>query len=294
MDNIAAAASYGKDECFVSTRIGASTVRRAAPTESAVSLAVTASQEALTTSKVALSQVQLLIFITQNPDHGGLPHNSAILQAELGLSTSTTCFDIGLGCSGFAYGLAAASSIMKTLDLHTALIVTSDQYGRHLAPNDANTQMIFGDGACATVLSTKEGALEVKACRLGTDGTSYRALIREGNVIKMNGRAVFGFSRKIIPNEIRAFLKDSDIALESIDLLLLHQGSRAIVEEIREALELDLARVPVELDGTGNLVSSSLPMLLKSRLEDPSFARILAAGFGVGLSWGILWLERKN
>lgn len=294
VNNVAVAASFGKDAEFLSMRIGALEVRRAGSDETAVSLATAACIEAIKSSEISFEDVQLLIFITQNPDHGGLPHNSAILQAELGLPVSVACIDIGLGCSGYVYGLAVASSMMKTLGIRNALVVTSDQYGRHLGPEDANTQMLFGDGACATVLSTQQGALEIKACRLGTDGTSHAAITRDDdNVIRMNGRAVFGFSRKVIPNEIQAFVDELGIALENFDALLLHQGSRAIVEEIRKELNLGLEKVPVEIESYGNLVSSSLPMLLKPRLVDRSLSRIVLAGFGVGLSWGAVYLERR-
>jgi 3-oxoacyl-[acyl-carrier-protein] synthase-3 len=294
VDNKAVAAGFGKDASFVAERIGALELRRAAPIETAVSLAAAACRDAVRNTNLSLKDVGLVLFVTQNPDHGGLPHNSAMLQAELDLPNSAVCLDIGLGCSGFAYGLAVASSMMKTLGLQTALLVTSDQYGRHLRADDSNTQMLFSDGACATMLSTREGALEIKACRLGTDGRSHDALIRDDdNVIRMNGRAVFGFSRKVIPNEIRAFVEELGVALETFDALLLHQGSRAIVEEIRKELNLDQNKVPVEIEGYGNLVSSSLPMLLKPRLENRSLSRIILAGFGVGLSWGAVYLERR-
>ena len=45
-------------------------------------------------------------------DGHGLPHTSAILQARLGLPTTCAAFDIGLGCSGYVYGLAIARSLM--------------------------------------------------------------------------------------------------------------------------------------------------------------------------------------
>jgi 3-oxoacyl-[acyl-carrier-protein] synthase-3 len=109
----------------------------------------------------------------------------------------------------------------------------------------------------------------------------------------MNGRAVFNFSRKLVSSEIEAFLKEVDLEKPSLDAVLLHQGSRAIVEEIRVQLDLSESQCPVELEGRGNTVSSSLPFLLAPRLEHNGPTRIIAAGFGVGLSWGLLWLERN-
>jgi 3-oxoacyl-[acyl-carrier-protein] synthase-3 len=49
-------------------------------------------------------------------------------------------------------------------------------------------------------------------------------------------------------------------------------------------------KVPFEAGQTGNTVSSSLPMMLKPRLQAPP-PRVLLSGFGVGLSWATMVLE---
>lgn len=294
IDNVAQAAAFGRDEDFLGKRIGAASLPMAAPEETACALGAAAATQAIDESGLCAAKMGLLIFVTQNPDFGGLPHNSAVLQAELGLPTSAICFDVGLGCSGYVYALSIAASMMKTAQVKHALVVTSDQYRAHLGRDDVNTRLLFGDAACATVLSTEGGELEVKAARLGTDGSGCEALIRRAGVIEMNGRAVFSFSRKRVPDEIAAFVEENGFALASVDAFLLHQGSRAIVEEIAQRLRVDRDKAPIEMEALGNTVSSSLPFLLRPRLANPRAKRIVAAGFGVGLSWGMLWLERRG
>lgn len=293
VENETLAASFQKDLLFLTNRIGTTELRQSSYEEGAVALGLKASVEALKLAGMGGEDIQLVVFVTQNPDHGGIPHNSALIQAKLSIPSSAICFDLGLGCSGFVYALSVAVSMMKTLGLINAIIITSDQYRTHLDPEDESTQMLFGDAACATILSTVSGAFETKACRLGTDGSSSSAIIREDEVIKMNGRAVYNFCRKKVPNEIKAFLSDLDIPLKNIDALILHQGSKAIVQEIQNALELDVDKVPVKIQGLGNTVSSSIPMLLKAYLDKEEFSCIVISGFGVGLSWGTLWLQRK-
>ena len=293
VENKTLAASFQKDQEFIANRIGTTELPQSSEEEGAVALGLKASVEALKLAGMSGEDIQLVIFVTQNPDHGGLPHNSALIQAKLSIPSSAVCFDIGLGCSGFVYALSVAVSMMKTLTLANAIIITSDQYRTHLDPGDDTTQMLFGDAACATILSTLSGIFETKACRLGTDGTLSPALIRENNVIKMNGRAVFNFCRKKVPKEIKAFLHDFSIPSKNIDALILHQGSKAIVHEIQKALELDFEKVPVGIQGYGNTVSSSVPILLKTYLDKEEVSCIIISGFGVGLSWGTLWLQRK-
>lgn len=293
VENKILASSFKKDRDFIANRIGTTELRQSSEEESAVALGLKASIEALKLAGMVGKDIQLVIFVTQNPDHGGLPHNSALIQAELSIPSSAVCFDIGLGCSGFVYAVSVAVSMMKTLNLINSIIITSDQYRAHLDPKDEATQMLFGDAACATLLSTVSGTFEAKACRLGTDGTLSSALIRKNNAIRMNGRAVFNFCRKKIPTEIQAFLYDCGIPYKNIDALILHQGSKAIVHEIQNALGLDDDKVPIGLQGIGNTVSSSIPMLLKDHLDQEKVSCIVVSGFGVGLSWGTLWLQRK-
>src|SRR5690606_33342013 len=61
VDNEAVAASCGKDANFVAERIGATEVRRAAPGETAVSLATAACREAMGTAGIAAKDVALLV-----------------------------------------------------------------------------------------------------------------------------------------------------------------------------------------------------------------------------------------
>jgi len=288
IDNIAQAAAYGRDAAFVEERLGPIQLPQSGSAETAVSLAQAACNAALETSGVAPEQIGLLIMVTQNPDHGGLPHNSAILQHALGLPTTAMCFDIGLGCSGYVYGLSTIEALMVHRGISHALLVTSDQYRRHLITNDINTQLLFGDGAAATVLQLDEGLGYCwEGATLGTDGTHHKALIRTPEGIAMNGRVIYGFSRKVVPNAIRNFLTDRGLTLTEVDQVLLHQGSQAILDEISKALELPAHKVPTSLTQMGNTVSSSLPSLLQIQLERRDADQILLAGFGVGLSYGV-------
>lgn len=293
-DNQAQAAALGKNLEFIDQRIGTRSLPEATEEETAVALGLRAADEALDIAGLTAADIGMVIFVTQNPEHGGLPHNAALIQHQLGLPVATICFDMGLGCSGYCYALVTAASLMKAAACRYSLVVTSDQYRANLAPDDMNTRLLFGDGACATVLGLDDGSLEICAARLGTDGSGHSALIRKDGWITMNGRAVFNFSRKIIASEIESFLDDIEVSKSSLDAVLLHQGSKAIVEEIRTQLKVSENCCPVEMEGRGNTVSSSLPFMLAPRLEQDGPRRIIAAGFGVGLSWGLLWLERRK
>ena len=203
------------------------------------------------------------------------------------------CFDVGLGCSGYIHALAIAASIMKSGSYRNSLIVTSDQYRPFLKKDDPSTNLLFGDWAAATIL-TSTGIHELKCASFGTDGKNFSSLVRGDDGIKMNGREVFNFARKVVPTSIKEFCHENDIKLSDIDLFLLHQGSKVVVETVAKSLELSLARVPVDLTDIGNAVSSSIPILFEKYMNQGNYKKVLMSGFGVGLSWGNLLIETSE
>ena len=54
-----------------------------------------------------------LIMITQTPDYF-LPSTACLVQQRLGLSDACAAFDVGLGCSGYPYGLWLAAMMLQT------------------------------------------------------------------------------------------------------------------------------------------------------------------------------------
>ena len=59
--------------------------------------------------------IDVLIMVTQSADYV-IPATACALQSRLGLG-SCLAFDINLGCSGYAYGLWTAASLMQTLKI---------------------------------------------------------------------------------------------------------------------------------------------------------------------------------
>jgi len=72
--------------------------------------------------------------------------------------------------------------------------------------------------------------------------------------------------------------------MENVDLFLLHQGSRFMLENMIKRTGIPADKAPIRLSETGNTVSSSIPLLLEKELDN-SPGTILMSGFGVGLSW---------
>ncbi len=280
------------DREFLEVKLGIHQRHIAAEGEGASDMGVAAAEDLFAKCPdLKREDVQLLIVCTQNPDYG-LPHTSALVQDRLGLPTTTACFDVGLGCSGFVYGLSIVHSMLETLNLTNALIVTSDPYSKVIDPADRGTSPLFGDGAAATWISRTGAGGQIGLFTFGTDGAGARNLIVEPDAdgvrcLSMNGRAIFEFMLERIPGDLARCAESNGLTTDEIDLFLLHQASAHMLGYVTKRMKLDPARVPIRMQDTGNLVSSSIPFLI-ARLTgqgDLAGKTTLLSGFGVGLSW---------
>ena len=229
-------------------------------------------------------EVECMVVCTQNPDERGLPHTSAIVHAKIGLPDTCAVFDISLGCSGFVYGLSVIQGFMQANGFRKGILFTADPYSKVVDRQDKNTSLLFGDGSTATLISDapvwRTGKFLFGSHGQGASGIKVE---KENGFLAMNGRAIFSFSASVVPKNILQMLVANTLGIEDIDCFALHQGSRYIVNFIKNKLGLEDSKVPFAAADYGNTVSSSVPLLL-SELDGKN-GRIVIAGFGVGLSW---------
>ena len=283
VDNLKQADRFETDREFVEQKIGVATLPRFENTDSVVGASVAAFDRLCRKVNIDKAEVECVVLCTQNPDNGGLPHNSALVHGALGLQEECACFDIGLGCSGYVYGLSVIQSFMAANGMKKGLLFTCDPYSRILDQKDKNTCLLFGDAASVTLVSDtpRYGLSTVK---FSTRGSGSDALKKTDHGLEMNGRAVFNFALQDVPKQVKSALSSADLTVDDIDLFLMHQGSRFMLENVIKRSGIPTAKAPIRLSETGNTVSSSIPLLLEAELDN-NHRRILISGFGVGLSW---------
>lgn len=294
--NYAKKEQFDIDDEFIRDKLGVEQVSRKAADEETSDMCVKAHADLESRLGRSIGSVDCLVVCTQNPDGAGLPHTSAIVHGKLGLPQSCACFDVALGCSGYVYGLSIVKAFMRDNGMSSGLLFTADPYSKIIDPQDKNTVLLFGDAATATFLQegNAPGIWTPGTFRFGTCGKDGGALENRNGTLHMNGRAVFNFSATAVPPQVAALLKDASLGPADIDLFLFHQGSKFIVDQLVKRLALPPEKVPLNLSGQGNTISSSLPLLLQDRLDDARLNRMLLSGFGVGLSWASCLLTRTR
>jgi 3-oxoacyl-[acyl-carrier-protein] synthase-3 len=276
---------------FIENKLGVKSVSRIEKSQSASDLCCIA-YERLIARKTNLNpdDIDVIIVCTQNPDYS-LPHTSAVVHGRLNLSDKCAAFDVSLGCSGYVYTLAIIESLMKTSDMKNGLLFTADPYSKIIDENDKNTVLLFGDAATVTYLSQDPVFISGKFT-YGTKGKGYEHLICRDEVLKMNGREIFNFAARTVPDDIKKVLRINNLNLDDIDRFLLHQGSKYMIDFLIKRTGLPEEKTPYVIQEYGNTVSSSIPIMLKDLILDKNIKRVLINGFGVGLSWASTILTR--
>lgn len=311
--------SVHEAETFINT-IGISQVRRAGDA-SLSDMCLPVSRNLLNRLNWSPGEVQLLLMVTQTPDFK-IPPTSVMLQDKLGLPKSTPAFDINLGCSGYVYGLSVAASLMQTASLKKALLFAGDISSSCISENDRSTSPVFSDAVSVTALELSGESNDTMWFNLQSDGAGYQAIIipeggsrnkltqeslgyknfgdgisRRGIDMTLNGIEVFNFSlREVAPN-IRALMAHTGITPDAVDYFVLHQANRLMNESIRKKLKLDPAKVPYSLGAFGNTSSASIPVTMAAELHlvlNSKKLSLMLSGFGVGLSWGSVWLRTNH
>ena len=258
------------------------------------------------------SEVEILVFVSQSRDYL-VPTTACIVQNRLGLPHSCMAFDIGLGCSGYVYGLSVIAGLMQSGAIKKGLLMVGDISTLTTSYRDKSTYPLFGDVGTVTALEYDQDAPPMHF-NLQTDGSGYRSLIiQDGGArnvmsrksfdvkkiskgiyrsrlhLELDGIEVFNFTlREVVPN-IKALLKETGKSLEDIDYVVFHQANRLINETLRKMLRLDPAKVPYSIREFGNTSGASVPLTMVVSLREAlqnGNTRLLLSAFGVGLSWG--------
>lgn len=290
LENWPRSAALGICPATLEDRIGVRRVARKAADQQASDLCVAAAQKLFESRVVEPRDIECLAVVTQNPDGWGLPQTSSIVHGKLDLPLTCASFDIGLGCSGYVYGLSIIKNFMQGNGLRRGLLFTADPYSDIVDPNDRRTALLFGDAATVTLLSDS-GTWNIGRCDFGTCGARSDALaLTPERRLKMDGRAVLEFCSAQVPGSLRRAVALNGLTCREIDRYVLHQGSRVVVESIARRLD-EPGKAEFHCADYGNTVSSSIPLVLEEHLRDTD--RVVAiAGFGVGLSWASTVLTR--
>jgi len=296
---------------WIMQRVGIRERHIAEPGVATSDLGKEAALAAIERAGLAPADIDLIIVGTVTPDMM-FPSTACLIQDKIG-ARHAWGFDISAACSAFTYSLTTASQLVATGAYEHALVVGSDVMSRIMDYTDRSTCVLFGDGAGAVVVSAaSEGQGAILDFEHEIDGSGGPALYMPAggslhppshetvdgrmHYVKQDGRAVFKFAIRKTEEIARRVLDRNGLKPSDLDLFVSHQANRRIIEAASGNLELDPAKVVINIERFGNTTAATIPLALNDavcsgRLKKGDLVLLasVGAGFTVGavlLRWG--------
>lgn len=273
-------------------------------------LAYKAAAKLMADNNVDPASIDVLLFMSQTADYR-IPATAPVLQDRLGLSNDTLAMDLSLGCSGYVFALSTAYAYASLPDVNRVLLLDGETFSKIVNRYDKVDWPLYGDAATATLV--EKGEFGESTFILRSDGSGKDSVIirdgmrnpitseslvaeKNGNgdihnglEVYMDGMDVFNFAMKRVPKTIKEITEVTGFTLDDIDWLVFHQANRFMTDFFVKKLKFNPERVPYCIDRYGNTSSTSVPLTIVSELYDKlqNGNRVVMAGFGAGLSWGV-------
>lgn len=287
-------------------------------TTTSADLAYDAAQNLLETMNIDRNSIDALIFVVQQPDVMN-PSTAFFLHDKLGLSRNCIATDINQGCVGWVFGLYMVHQMIESGAHKRVLLLNGDTPSVGIDPSNRNSAPIFGDGGVATLLEYSSNSVKsyfnVDTVSSGFEaiippfsGTRFRqdwsnpdefeflkSLICEKLTMPtgmevplmggyMDGIAVFDFTIKVVPENIKKLIEQTGISKDKINALCLHQANKQIVQAVGTAVGFELEKVPYyAFENYGNNTMCSIPTTIACLDKNIKKDCLCCCGYGNGL-----------
>ncbi len=270
---------------------------------------------------VKKEEIGAIVVITLTQDYL-TPSVSSLIHGKFGFDEEVLCVDIAQGCAGYIVGLIESFSLLEGMPQKKILLCTGDVLNRiHDNEVKVNEPIFGGDAATISVVSSDDEGEDIIG-EFFTNGTEGKNLImpaggfahpvysaddammddngekRNGLGIWMDGSNVFNFILRDVPPMIEVNCRDAGCDISDIELFLLHQPNRFILEKLADKMGVPRELVPMNtVEKYGNSNSSTIPVTITDSVADVLLKTkkfCCLAGFGSGLTWSSLLMHIGN
>ena len=278
---------------WIKSRTGIEERRIAKDDEDSSDMAFKAAERALEDAKLSAEDIDLILVATVTPDTP-FPSVACMIQDRLG-ATKAAAMDVAAACAGFMYGMITGQQFIEMKAYKHVLVVGVDKLSKITDWSDRNTCVLLGDGAGAVVLGEVPEGKGILSFELGSDGAGGKDLYQNAeNHLVMNGREVFKFAVRQMPQSSVNVIEKAGLSKEDVDYLVPHQANIRIMEAARQRLGIAEDKMAKTVQNYGNNSSASIPIALSESVQQGKIKEndiIVLVGFGGGLTWGAVALK---
>ena len=248
-------------------------------------MAYEASIKAIEQSNISKDSIDNII-VASSSSSSIMPGISYKVQEKLGIK-KCMCLDILGGCNGYINALDIARNYIVLEKVKNALVIGVDKLSEIVDEKDFATKILLGDGAGATIIS-KSKKEKIYFSYIESKGKDSNFLVYEaGKKIRMQGKQIYKYAVKDVPNVINKTLEMAKLDITDIDKIILHQSNQRIMDKISEELKVDKKKMFSNIKEIGNTFCASIPIAL-SQVNLKENEKILLCGYGGGLNTGCI------
>lgn len=274
--------------------------------ENTSQLCIEVAKRLINKSDINPLDIDLVIVGTITSDYS-TPSTACLVQGAIG-ADNAFAFDISAACSGFVYALSIADKFIKSGGYKKALVIGAETLSKIVDWKDRSTCVLFGDGAGGAILEAtdKGGILAEDLHAKGEDGLKltgnerqpenmlYKPERENNPYLMMDGKAIFNFATKVVPQSINNIVEKSGISINDVKYIIPHQANSRIIDVVARKLKLSKEKFYLNIEEYGNTSAASIAIALgemsnKGMLEKGD--KIIITGFGAGLTWGSMLIE---
>lgn len=289
-------AKIGTTDEWIQSKLGIMERRVASDDETPSTIGYKAAERALENARISKEDLDMIIVATSSPEQIS-PSTACIIHNKLDIKKNVPAFDINAVCSGFVYAISLAAPLISSGACKNILIVATETYSK---VTDWNNQhcVFFGDGAGAIVLSSSEqGYLvtQLQANGNGTGMTGFKLLLNEPFV--MRGKEVWNQAIKVLPSSILDVLKEAELQVNDLAMLVPHQPSINILKIVANDVGLPMSRVKTVMHQYANIAGASIPIALEDAINKKEIQvgdNIMLTAIGSGWTWGSVLLNYQK
>lgn len=294
---------YETSDEWIYSRTGIKERRIVSGNENAIDLGEIASRNALEKAKINPDELDMIIAASSAPVE--MYSMGCQIQKRLGITKTIPAFDISAACSGLIYCLSVARGLIASGMYKNILIVATDNNSRLLDWTDRGTSILFGDGAGAMVVTASDDGIDdIVAIDIQSDGKQSELIElhfdgetcplaepneKRGSKIKMNGKGVYSFIVRLLPNYVEKLIENAGLNTQNIDYMVPHQANIRIIQAVQERIGIGEDKVITNLEHYGNTSAASIPIALVEGVQNGKLklnSTVLLCGFGAGMTWG--------
>lgn len=240
-----------------------------------------------------------------------VPSIGSRVKHNLGISNPDCIpYDLPFGCPGWVQGMIHANYFLKAGGGKRALVIGAETLSRVVDPHDRD-QMLYADGAGATILEAQESPIPVgivtHKTRSDTQKEAY--LLWQQNsfnperpvdelYLKMHGHTLYKYALGHVPEVVKETIDKAGLTLGDINKVLIHQANAKMDEAILKRLfrlynekEVPEHLMPLTVGYLGNSSVATVPtlydLIMKGKLEDQEINPgdwVVLASVGAGMN----------